>query len=416
MSASGASWPQRAEPQLGVLAASLAAALFFLAWGLLHHGFYVRGQILDTPLYERHGDAVLDGRVPYRDFALEYPPASLPVFVVSSLVAREGDLATYRRVFDTLMAVCGAALAALAALVLVRERARPARVVLAVGLAALFPLALGSVVLSRYDLWPAALTAGFLAALLAGHRRLSAGLLALAAAAKVYPVVLLPIAVVYVWRRGGSRAALVWLAVFSAVAAIVVVPFFALAPGGVWDSTVRQVTRPLQLESLGAAVLLAAHRIAGTGLVVESSHGSQNVAGAGAVAAVQSVLEIAALLAVWIWFARGPAEPARLVRASAAAVCAFAALGKVLSPQFLIWLVPLVALVCGRRGLAAGALLLVAMILTQLWFPYRYWQLAIDLDARASWLVLVRDFVLLGLLAVLLWPEGLRRPAPAVPR
>src|SRR4249919_1395239 len=105
MDASSESWSQRAEPQLGVLAAALAAALFFAAWGLVHHGFYARGQILDTPFYERHGDAVVDGRVPYRDFALEYPPAALPVFVIPSLVAREGDLGAYRRAFDVLMTV-----------------------------------------------------------------------------------------------------------------------------------------------------------------------------------------------------------------------------------------------------------------------------------------------------------------------
>ena len=51
---------------------------------------------------------------------------------------------------------------------------------------------------------------------------------------------------------------------------------------------------------------------------------------------------------------------------------AFVALGKVLSPQFLIWLVPLVPLVRGRRGLAAAAMLGAAMLLTQAWFPDRY--------------------------------------------
>ena len=211
MSTSDASWSQRAEPQLAVLVAVLAAALFFVAWGVLHHGYYARGQILDTGFYELHGDAVMNGQVPYRDFALEYPPASLPAFVVPSLYAQRGDLTAYRHVFDVLMAVCGAALAALVALALVHEGASSSRLALGVALAALFPLALGSVVLSRYDLWPAALTAGFLAALLAGHHKLSAGLLALAAAAKVYPLVLLPIAVVFVWRRAGRRAALVWL-------------------------------------------------------------------------------------------------------------------------------------------------------------------------------------------------------------
>ena len=94
----------------------------------------------------------------------------------------------------------------------------------------------------------------------------------------------------------------------------------------------------------------------------------------------------------------------RLVRASAAAVCAFVVFGKVLSPQFLIWLIPLVPLVRGRRGVAAGGVLGLALVLTQLWFPFRYWDLALQLDPVSSWLVLTRDLVLLALFAVLVVP------------
>jgi hypothetical protein len=94
------------------------------------------------------------------------------------------------------------------------------------------------------------------------------------------------------------------------------------------------------------------------------------------------------------------------VLGAAAVLVAFVALGKVLSPQFLIWLVPLVPLVAGRRGVAAGLLLGVAMVTTQLWFPYRYWDLVHEFDAAASWLVLLRDLVLVGLLLVLLRGTG----------
>ncbi len=80
-----------------------------------------------------------------------------------------------------------------------------------------------------------------------------------------------------------------------------------------------------------------------------------------------------------------------------------------LSPQFLIWLIPLVPLVRGRRGMAASALLLVALVLTQLWFPNRYWRLALQQDAIASWLVFARDLVLVLLALVLAMP----RRAPA---
>jgi hypothetical protein len=108
------------------------------------------------------------------------------------------------------------------------------------------------------------------------------------------------------------------------------------------------------------------------------------------------------------------------VLACAAALTAFVALGKVLSPQFLIWLVPLVPLVAGRRGVVASALLAAAIVLTQLWFPFRYWDLALEFDLAASWLVLVRDLVLIGLL-VALWPgagggaAARRLPAHAPP-
>jgi Na+/H+-dicarboxylate symporter len=78
----------------------------------------------------------------------------------------------------------------------------------------------------------------------------------------------------------------------------------------------------------------------------------------------------------------------------------------VLSPQYLIWLLPLVALVRGRRGAAAGALLVVSMLLTQLWFPYRYLDLVYGFDPTASWLVLARDLALVVLLATLVWPQG----------
>ena len=84
--------------------------------------------------------------------------------------------------------------------------------------------------------------------------------------------------------------------------------------------------------------------------------------------------------------------------------------GKVLSPQFLIWLIPVIPLVRGRRGLTAAGLLGAALVLTQLWFPYRYWQLALHFGTLQSWLVLARDLVLVALLLVLLLPLRHRDP------
>jgi Glycosyltransferase family 87 len=399
---------------LAAAVALVGLGLFLASWALLHVGFYERDQVRDTPLYQRYGDLMEDGEVPYRDFDVEYPPGALPTFAVPSLLSENSDEAGFRRAFETLMWVSGAVCLLGVVLTLSAVGASRGRIAGAAAFVALAPLALGSVFLSRYDLWPAALTAVALAALVSRRERLGLGLLGLGAATKIYPALLAPLALAFLWRTTGRRAALAGAGVFAGAVALVVLPFAVVSPDGVWSAVTRQASRGLQIESLGSALLLAAHHLGGLGIEMRSSAGSQNLVGTApdVLATLHTVLQGAAVAAVWVAFARGPVDRERLLRASAVCICAFVALGKVVSPQFLIWLVPLVPLVRGRRGLAASALLGVALLLTQLWFPYRYWELALEFDEPASWLVLARDLVLLALLAVLVWPAGLTGGRP----
>jgi uncharacterized membrane protein len=316
--------------------------------------------------------------VPYRDFPVEYPPGALAVFLPP---AAFGD---YARAFAWEMALCGLLLVGVVTLI------RPA----AAFYVALAPVLVGSLILSRFDLWPTLLATAALAALVAGRHRLGWGLLGAAVAAKLWPLVLVPLALVWSWRAGRIRAALVGLA----VVAIAFLPFAVIAPHGLWHSLSGQASRPLQIEGLGAALFTTFGHP-----VIVTTHGSQNVAGHGAVAAVFGVLQVVALVALWTAFARRPVTRDRFVRYAAASVCAFIAFGKVLSPQFLIWLIPFVLLVRGRRGLVATGLLTLALILTQVWFPKHYWDYALHFE-RAG-VVLARDLTLVALFAVLAWPE-----------
>jgi len=389
-----------------------AVAVFLASLAVLHWGFYQHNLILDTVEYHRYGTAMLHGQVPYRDFGVEYPPGALPVFAVPA-IGHDG-FSLYNREFQILMALCGVGALLAMTLALRSLAASGERLAAALAFAALAPLVLGSVIVYRYDLWPAALAVAGLAGVLAGRQRLGFASLGLGIAAKLFPAVLLPPALAYVWRTRGRREALLCLGAAAAVVAVVILPFLALAPHGVWTSVERQATRPLQIESLASGVLLAAHQVGGLAITMESSRGSQNLTGSlpDALGTASSALLVLALLGIWAAAARGPATSERLVRFSAASVVAFIALGKVLSPQFLIWLIPLVPLVRGRRGLVASALLGLALLLTQLWFPIRYWEL-VAFEAVPSWLVLARDLVLLALLAVLLVPTGTE---PAQPR
>ena len=97
----------------------------------------------------------------------------------------------------------------------------------------------------------------------------------------------------------------------------------------------------------------------------------------------------------------------------------FIAFGKVFSPQFLIWLVPLIPLVRGRRGLAASGLLFAALVLTQLWFANHYWSLALHYASPWSWFLLLRDLTIVALAVVLMRPgaagerAGRNAPGPS---
>jgi len=400
----------RAEAGTLLLALAIGAGLLAASWAALHLPPFDRYQIIDTPVYQEYGEAIAAGEVPYRDFDLEYPPAALPVFWLPTLGPEEH----YGTIFELTMLACAAAALAFVLLALAALGAPPGRLLTAAVVVGLFPLALGTVVLTRFDLWPAALAAAALAALLAGRGRLALGVLALAVAAKIYPLVLLPPALLFLWRRRGLPEAAICLGIFAAVLAVVVAPFAVVAPEGLLDSLDRQLGRPLQIESLGASVLLAANQLGLYDPTVVSTHGSQNLAGPlpDGLATAQTVLQAVALLAIWALAARGPLTPARVAAASAASVVAFVAFGKVLSPQFLIWLVPLVPLVAGRVGLAAAALLGAALVATHLWFPQSYWDMvALEWE---GWLVLARDLLLVAVAVVLVGATA--RRAPAAPR
>ena len=356
----------------------------------MQFGWYSHGQITDYGEYRVYGDAITQNHaVPYRDFQVEYPPAALPAFIVPSLLERFD----YNRVFQLEMFGCDVALVLGVGLLAGRRAAV---------LAALAPLALGSVILSRFDLWPAALAILAIAALVRNQLTLSSLLLGTAFAAKLWPAALVPVALVWLVRTQGGRAAASWAAGAAIAAAAWFLPFAVSSPGGVARSFHIQFVRPLQLESLGSAILIAVHHIAGTTLNVATSYGSQNVTGPGAhaTAVATTIIGVLALVAAWVLFARGPATVQRLLTFSAASIVALVAFGKVFSPQYMIWLIPFAVLVPELRGVAASVLLFVALLLTQLWFPSHYWELTRFAGGPSAEL-LARDLCVVALFAVL---------------
>jgi hypothetical protein len=348
----------------------------------------------DVGLYGEYARGLLDGRIPYRDVFVEYPPGAFAVFTPPALLPEEA----YRHGFKALMALLGLAMLVVAALILVRLGAGPRRLYGALTVLALAPLALGPVSLNTYDAWPALLVAGALCALLYERPTLAFALLGFAVTAKLYPAALLPLFCLTVRPRGLARP----LLTFGAVVVLVFGPFAVVGWDGLWRSFEAQAQRSLQLESLGGAVLLAADRLGlyDANVVAGSTAAlSRDLAGSlpDALAAATSVLQLAAIAGVLWLFVRDRRSGERLVAATAATLAGLLVFSRFISPQYLVWLLPLVPLVAPPFGIAA-ALLAGAMVLGQLWFFHYREVFALE---DVVWLVVARDAVLLGLYGVL---------------
>ncbi len=363
---------------------------FLLSCLLVSEGLRFSSLYSDVHIYADYGGKMAAGTIPYRDFSDEYPPLAQPVF----LAARVAGSVHYALAFKSLMAICGLGALACAMVTLRALRAGLAHTVVAVGVIAFAPLLVGPIFLNAYDLWPAFLLSLALMLLVLDRPLAAFGVLGAAVAAKVYPVALLPVALLYVGPRL-RRSALVS---FAGVLVLAHLPFAILGPGGLRSSYWLQAKRGLELNSIGGAFLLAAHKLGiGHPRLGNEPPGSLNVLGgtADTIAAVSSVLVLCAIAAAAVAFARSRRDPQALVVAAAAAVAGFVAFDKVFSAQYVDWLVPLVPL----AGLAASAVTVVVLALTRLVFSHRT---GIQTGGDAVWLLLARDTCVVFLTVLLL--------------
>jgi uncharacterized membrane protein len=372
---------RRASLGLGIA----GAVVFVLSCLLVPQGLRESSLYSDVHVYSTYAAKMADGQVPYHDFFDEYPPLAQPVF----LLARVAGAAQYALAFKALMAAFGLGALACAVVTLRALRASPSRSVVAVAAIAVSPLLVGPLFLNAYDMWPAFLLSAALMLLVLDRPLLAFGILGAAVAAKVYPVAVLPLGLLFLERRLRRGA----LLTFAGVVVLAHLPFALLGPGGLRESYWVQAKRGLELNSLGGAFLLAfGHPTLGN-----EPPGSLNVLGgaADAIAAVSSLLVLAAIVAACIAFSRSRRGPNELVVAAAAAVAGFVAFNKVFSAQYVDWLVPLAPL----AGVGASAATVVVLALTRAVFSHRE---GIQAGTDAVWLLLVRDCCVVVLTVLLL--------------
>jgi uncharacterized membrane protein len=366
-------------------------------------------RVHDLPVYTFDASWFLEGKLPYRDVQFEYPPLAAPALALPGIAGT--DETSYRWAFGALMLALGFWMLALVRK-LARETGGDERVaVLALVLA---PLAMGGLIRNHFDLLPVAMTVAALVLILRGRTVGGFGVLGLAVMTKGFPLVVAPVAIAWLLGRGERREAVRGTLVLVAVVAVLAGAAVALSPSGALDSIRYQTDRPVQVESLPSFGLRALDALGGAHAIPVASYRSDGLAStaSGQVVAASAAVGAAAL-ALLVMGAARRRDPRTLVLASLGAVAAFATFGKVLSPQYLVWTLPLAALALAWRRWALGGVLVGATVLTFVEFPSQYLALT---EGRAFPLAVVamRDALLIVAVGLVVWevvPRRLRRPA-----
>ena len=335
------------------------------------------GFVGDSYLYDAYAQKIRDGKAPYRDFQIEYPPGSLVAFVppLLSLEALQHAGVTgllYTDLFKAAMLICGLLIVFIVASTANFVWGDPWRVLAAAAVVGVSPLVLGPTAIAWYDIWPTLLTIAAVALFVRKRFTAAFVFLGVAVAAKLFALVLLPILLLQAARTLGWKRTLVAATGFLATTVLFFGSAAALSVKGARHPFTYLIDRPVEIESTAGSIV-GLFRVAGWWTIgVNDSYGSINFEGrrAAVLGLVIAVVGGVALLALWWRSALVRLPPEQLIAWCTAAIAIALASSKVFSPQYLVWLVPFVALTLRRTALLA---LTVAIVLTRIWFP-EHWQ------------------------------------------
>lgn len=344
-------------------------------------------------LYHSVATRMARGLVPYRDFELEYPVGCLPQLFLPILAGT--SVRVYRFAYVTEMLVINALLV-LALTRHVDRREGPLEARRRLGWYLVSFLFLGRLIVSRIDVVPALLM--YVAALSWTARRpiLWGCLAALGGLVKVVPaLVALPASLGELARPRSTR--LVGTITFTACSAVGVSLWYLLGHSGMVSAIRYHTERVLEVESVYAGLLMLLGHSGGEPFVVQWGHGSHELVSSlsPTILGASRYIQLALLAISLIPLARSGCD--RCLQCCGALILAFIVTAPVLSPQYLVWVLPLILSVGGSLGRRVRPLYLVACALTFLIYPVFFYHGLVPPRLPGILLLNARNLLLIGL-------------------
>ena len=389
---------------------TIPAVELIVGFGMVLAVIASRTRTAGPDVFLRIADNVATGIVPYRDFMLEYPPLALFPVALPRLIAGPSDSA-YNRIFIAIAVIVTIATAAVIAWLAERRWSALSRNGSLLAFGAMVLAALPQVIW-RFDILAAFFSAVALAAVASRKPGWAGFALAAGAAVKLYPAFLLPVLIAYYLfgRRWRSAAALIFgfVALLAAIGALI----FVVAGSDGFTFLRYQEDRGFEVESVIAGLVFAANNLLGTPIDVFHGYGAFQIRSpliatlTGPYAVAMLVLGALYAVSLFLSFQRdvrrfGNVQPRTLVAFLLATLLLMMLANKVLSPQYVAWLLPFGALLPWRKT----ALLVVICALTTLEFPIAFGAL-LDAWPSAVAILNLRNLLLLVLFLWLIYPRS----------
>ncbi|MGW2380608.1 glycosyltransferase 87 family protein [Streptomyces sp. NPDC001658] len=349
--------------------------------------------------YQGWFEVLRTGTFPLDDVTWQYPPAAALAILSPALLPG----LDYTSAFFVLACLADLVVLALLLYAGLRPGKRPHGAwVWVVGV----PL-LGPTVYSRYDVM---VTGVAVAALLVGsrHPRLMGALAGFGAMLKVWPALVLL----------GVRARAGWVSAVATVAALAAL--FSLAMPGAFAFLTFQRDRGTEVESLGSLVFHVARHHGWDGQVL-LNYGSVEFLGPWVNIVSSAALALTGMTFGWLLLWRVLAtrfEAHTMADAAFVAVLMFTTTSRVISPQYLVWLIGLAAVcACFRasRMTVPVLLVLLASFVTVLEFPLYFADVVGSTPLGITLLVIRNGLLVLATItaARVLWRATVPKPAAA---
>lgn len=341
----------------------LQIAALLVQLPLLSRPGYFNALSGDLNLYYQYSSNIFHGMIPYQDFTMEYPPLVLiPIcFPFGITWNLSMSFQMYIALFLLENIVLCLVIGRIVWYIQQRWEPNPHHNLISLMVYSLVICIASPLLAWRYDIFPALLTIMALWLLLLNKPFLSGFSLGIASAAKLYPVMLIPVFGIYLWTHQ-KKQSLGFLVSGILVVLVILLPLFFFSPEWLVKFVNYHQLRGIQIESFVSGVLLIGHLIGSVPITVGLNYGAFHIVSAYSGIILQivpvfailvfSIILVSAFLAFQKEYRlKGSNSSETLVAYSVLILLGFIILNKVFSPQYIIWLIPFVPLLKYRYSL-----------------------------------------------------------------